>query len=262
MTEKGLPASGKRLLDMGPVAIKREAENDLDKILQDVLKKSRDTEHAHTLPQVASLATDTPNIAYSFDADADALGQSESTDQGFRKSVQFSLVDPVHKDEVRVAIGSAYKWDGCPSHSVAIMKVASPLEVVDKVWDKIPAGRTVRAIFGAIENPTKPSPIPDITRLKSDKEVAAFFTITNSNPISLQVVLWRNSGADPQREDSAPPDDGAYFPADFLTTDEQYYDPAEDSDTFRRNLARYTKRGMPRNDEAFGDRKIVVPKGI
>jgi len=65
------------------------------------------------------------------------------------------------------------------------MKVASLLEVVDKVQDKIPVGRTVQAIIGAIENPTQASPIRDTTRLKSDEVVEAFFDITNSKPIRL-----------------------------------------------------------------------------
>ena len=137
--ETGLPASGKRLLETGPVAIKREAEKALENIRQDVLKKSRDTERAYALSQVASLATDRPNVEYNFDRDPDAPGRSGGADQGFQKSVRIFLVDPGREDEVRVAPGGAYKWDGCPSHWVGIMKVTSLLEVVDKVWDKIPA---------------------------------------------------------------------------------------------------------------------------
>jgi len=44
LAETGLPASGKRLLEKGAATIKKEAEKALDKILQDDLKKSRDTE--------------------------------------------------------------------------------------------------------------------------------------------------------------------------------------------------------------------------
>ncbi|KAF8435591.1 hypothetical protein BGX38DRAFT_1274930 [Terfezia claveryi] len=40
LAETGLPASGKRLLQNGAAAIKKEAEKALDKLLQDVLKKS------------------------------------------------------------------------------------------------------------------------------------------------------------------------------------------------------------------------------
>jgi len=108
LAETGLPATGKRLFEMGPVAIKREAEKALDKILQYVLKKSRDAERAHAFSQVASLTTDTRNIEYNFNANADVPGWSGGAAQGFRKIVRIFLVDPVREDEVRVAPGSAY----------------------------------------------------------------------------------------------------------------------------------------------------------
>jgi len=145
---------------------------------------------------------------------------------------------------------------------VAIRKVVFLLEVVDKVWDKIPAGRTVQAIFGAIENPTQASPIPDVTRQKSEAEVKSFFDITNSKSIRLQAVLRWDPGAEPQRENSAPLDDGAYIPADFLDAAEQYDDAAEDSGASRRNLSGYAKRGMSREDEAFEDRKMAARQRI
>ncbi|KAF8435592.1 hypothetical protein BGX38DRAFT_1274931 [Terfezia claveryi] len=138
------------------------------------------------------------------------------------------------------------------------MQVSSLLEVVDKVQDKIPAERMVRAIFGALKNPRLPNTIPDAMHLQSDEEVEVFFDFTNAQPIRLQVVLLRDPTAVPFRADSAPPDDGAYFPDDFLDAAEQYDDPGEDSDTLCQNLAGYAKRTMPRKDEAFEDRKMAA----
>ena len=43
--------------------------------------------------------------------------------------------------------------------------------VVDKVRDRIPPGRTVRAIYGALENSILPSRIPDAAPLRSDEEI-------------------------------------------------------------------------------------------
>jgi hypothetical protein len=261
--ETGFPASGTRLLNNGSAAIKKEAEKALDKLLQDLLKKSRDTNRSHALAQLTSLASDTPNIEFAAaDADADTSGRNDVEQGAFRKSVRIFLIDPGREDQVRVAAGGAYLWDGCPSDCVAIMKVASLLEVVDKVRDKIPAGRTVRAIFGALENPTPPSRIPDATRLRSDEEVEAFFDLTSAKPIRLQVVLRRDPEADPQKEDSPPPGDGEYFAADFLDAAEEYNDPGEDSDALCRNLAGYAKRTMPRKDEAFEDRKMAARRRL
>jgi len=116
---------------------------------------------------------------------------------------------------------------------VAIMKSPSLLEVVDKVRQKIPACRTVRAIYGALENPAPPSIIPDATRLQSDEKVEAFFDLTSSKPIRLQIVLHRDPNQVPVVPDSPPPDDGPYFTLGFLNVAELYDEPAEDSDTIQ-----------------------------
>src|SRR5205085_10122799 len=132
---------------------------------------------------------------------------------------------------------------------VAILQVASLLEIVDKIRDKIPVGHTVRAILAALENPTRPSTIPEAVRLTSDEEVQAFFELTTAKPIRFQVILQRDPTALPSTADSPPPGDGNYFPSGFLDAAEHYDEPAEDSDTMYRNLAGYAKRALPKNDE-------------
>ena len=79
------------------------------------------------------------------------------------------MVDPDRGAIVRDAAMEKCKWDDGPSQCVAIMKRASLQEVVDKLWEKIPTGRTARAIFVALENPAAPSAIPNATRLQSDE---------------------------------------------------------------------------------------------
>ena len=142
------------------------------------------------------------------------------------------------------------------------MRVASLLEPVDKVRAKIPAGRVVRAIFGALENPIPPSRIPDAARLETDEEVEAFFDVTSSKPIRLQIVLYRDENQVPPVSDSPPPDDGNYFDKDFLNQPEEYDDPAEDSDALQRTLAGVAKRTYPRTDERFEHRKTSIRNRI
>ena len=77
------------------------------------------------------------------------------------------------------------------------MKTPSLLEIVDKVRSKILRGRFVRAIFGAIDNPTAPTVIPDTLHLQRDEEVKAFYDITQSKPIHLKVILYRDSMVNP-----------------------------------------------------------------
>ena len=142
------------------------------------------------------------------------------------------------------------------------MESASLLEVVDKVREKIPVGRTVRAICWAPENPAAGTVIPDATRLQSDEEVEACLEVTASKPIRLQVVLHRDPNQVPPIPDSPPPDDGPYFAVDFLDAAEMYQDPAEDSDVLQRNLAGMAKRTFPKTDAGFEDRKLKIRKCI
>jgi len=186
LAETGLPTSGKRPLEKSAATIKKRAEKALDKILQDVLKKSRDTERSHALSQVTSLAADTPDIQYDPNADSGSRNfANEEEEEGFHKSVRIFRVDSSREDVVSLAPGGQYLWDGGPSNCVAIMRTPSLLEDVDKVRDNIPAGRIVRAIFRAIANPMPPGRIPEATRLQSDEEVVAFFDLTSAKPIRL-----------------------------------------------------------------------------
>ena len=210
--ETGLPASGKRLLTSGNAGMKRAADTALDKLLQDVLKKARDTNQNLARRQVIDLAAAAPNVEFAPNQNTN----NEDGPKGFRKSVRIFLIDPERAAaEIKNADGR-YLWDGCPSNCVAIIKVASLLEVVDKVRDRIPPGRTVRAIYGALENPIPPSRIPDAAQLRSDEEVEAFFEVTSAKPIRLQVVLYKDRTRVPAPANTPPPDGGAYFKDGFL----------------------------------------------
>ncbi|RPB21014.1 hypothetical protein L211DRAFT_851757 [Terfezia boudieri ATCC MYA-4762] len=151
-----------------------------------------------------------------------------------------------------------YKWDEAPSNCVAILRSASLLEIVDKIRERIPAGRKVRVIYGALDNPNPGNAIPPATCLQTDEEVQAFLELSLSKPIRIQVILYRDSTLVPPVADSPPPDDGAYFAADFLDVAEEYMDPAEDSDSLSRNLAGFAKRTFPRTQEGFEERKLKL----
>ncbi|RPB19374.1 hypothetical protein L211DRAFT_853190 [Terfezia boudieri ATCC MYA-4762] len=240
--ETGLPASGIALIQNGSGPIKRVAETALDKILQDVLKKARDTERRHALAHVANLAANAPDVQF---GGANAPGQNadENTDDGFQKPDNTS---------------GEYRWDEVPSNYVAILRSASLLEIVDKIRERIPAERKVRAIYGALDNPNPPNEIPPATRLQFDEEVQAFLELSSAKPIRIQVILYRDLDLVPLVADSLPPDDGPYFAADFLDAVEEYMDPAEDSDSLSRNLASFAKRTFPRTWEGFEERKLKI----
>ena len=64
MSETGLPESAKRLIEMGLRDMKTAAVNALDKILQDLLKKSRDTDRYNSVAQVARIGINAPDIVF------------------------------------------------------------------------------------------------------------------------------------------------------------------------------------------------------
>ncbi|RPB21401.1 hypothetical protein L211DRAFT_851571 [Terfezia boudieri ATCC MYA-4762] len=251
--ETGLPASGIALIQNGSEPIKRAAEIALDKILQDVLKKARDTERGHALAQVANLAANAPDVQFG-GANAPGWNADENTNDGFRKPVRLFLIDPTRGAEVQDNASEEYRWDEAPSNCVAILRSASLLEIVNKIRERIPTGRKVWVIYGALDNPNPPNAIPPTIRLQSDEEVQAFLELSSTKPIRIQVILYRDPDLVPLVADSPPPDDGPYFVADILDAVEEYMDPAEDSDSLSRNLASFAKRTFPRTREGFESR--------
>ena len=98
--------------------------------------------------------------------------------------------------------------------------------------------------------------------MQTDEEVEAFYDITASKAIRLQVILCRDPAANPVVPDSPSPDDKPYFPKDFLDALAYYIDTAEDSDNLARSLARKAKRTISKRNEAFENRKLRVRKRI
>ncbi|KAF8414543.1 hypothetical protein BGX38DRAFT_1281824 [Terfezia claveryi] len=97
---------------------------------------------------------------------------NQNVEEGFRKPVGLFFIDPTRGAEVQDT-NSQYKWDEASSNCVAILKLASFLEIVDKIRERIPAGRKVQAVYGALDNPNPPNTIPPTTRLQTDEEVQA-----------------------------------------------------------------------------------------
>jgi len=262
LTQAGFPGLATALLQSGTKAIKTAVETAVDKVLQDILKKSRDTDRNLAMAQVANLVAAAPAMEFTPDGGSRNANATREADSTFRRSVRLFVVDPGRGAAVVDAVSSEYKWDGGPSQYVAVMKSARLQEVVDKIWQKVPAGHTVRAIFGALDNAIAPSIIPDAIRLQSDEEVEAFFELICSKPIRIQVILHRDPNLVPLVADFPPPEDGAYFAPGSFDAVEEYDDPVEDSDAIHRNLAGMAKRTFPRTEVAFEERKLKIRKRI
>ncbi|RPB18381.1 hypothetical protein L211DRAFT_854176 [Terfezia boudieri ATCC MYA-4762] len=163
-------------------------------------------------------------------ANAPGRNADENTNNGFRKPVRLFLIDPTQGAKVQDNASGEYRWDEAPSNCVAILKSISLLEIVDKIRERIPAGRKVRVIYGALDNPNPPNAIPPATCLQSYKEVQEFLELSSTKPIRIQVILYRDPDLVPLVADSLPPGDSPYFAADLLDAVEEYMDPAKDSD--------------------------------
>ena len=81
---------GISLLQNGAAAIQKAAKTALDKILQDVRKKARDTDWGLALVQVTKLVANAPNVEFTR---VNAQSQNENGG-GFQKLVRLFLIDP------------------------------------------------------------------------------------------------------------------------------------------------------------------------
>ena len=203
-----------------------------------------------------------PDVALQADSGKQAENQDQGGQASFQRSFRLFLIETGRDNIVKEGASGLYLWNRCLSHCIAIMKSPSLLEIVDKVRSKIPKGRFVRPNFATIHNPTSPRVIPDSVYLRTHEEVEAFNDVTTSKPIRLEVIMYRDPAANPMVQDSPPSDDERYFPIDFLDAPAYYVDPAEDSHTLARNLARKAKRTFSKRDEAFENRKARVRKSI
>jgi len=125
----------------------------------------------------------------------------------------------------------------------------------------MPAGRTVREILAALEDPVTPVNQPaSWTSLRSEEEVIAFLRMTNAEPIRLLIVFHRPPGAAPVSP--IPTGLEAWFPVDKFKPPLEYNDPIEDSDVVVRNITGVGRRRMPIKDHTFEERKYTLRERI
>jgi len=104
------------------------------------------------------------------------------------------------------------------------LKRVSIIEPVDGACARIPNGKIVRAIYGALTKPPAPGAKPEgVERVKSDEDLENFLAVADGvySPLRFQVQLARADRA----HESPPPDDRAYSADDEFVTIEDPYDP-------------------------------------
>ncbi|KAF8422328.1 hypothetical protein BGX38DRAFT_1279818 [Terfezia claveryi] len=71
------------------------------------------------------------------------------------------------------------------------------LEIMDKIRERIRAGRKVRAVYGVLDNPNPPNTIPPAMHLQTDEEVQAFLELSSSKTIRIHIILYRDLALEP-----------------------------------------------------------------
>ena len=95
--------------------------------------------------------------------------QGQGQESGFWQSVRLFSIDSGLGNVVKDLASRSYMWDRYPSLYIGVMKAPLLLKIVDKIGSKILVGYFLRAIFGALDNPTPPNVIPDTLYLQTDE---------------------------------------------------------------------------------------------
>ncbi|KAF8460847.1 hypothetical protein BDZ91DRAFT_766059 [Kalaharituber pfeilii] len=234
MTVPGIPASGLELLGL-PVrnARQREAKKALEALCQDACKKirSRDLQLTVRANQQRNSTDAAAGVIRAADGGivAPHVG-SPPQSVANQPSVVVYIIDPADNncytatdaDPRPLAIQPVRwgKWDLGPQYRARFVLQSKSLEEVYRgVKSKIPAGRTIRAIYGCVVRPATGvviNPDVDLEHLTTDTEFAAFLQDTASKPVALQVYLKHN-----KRADTPAPDGLGYFATDHFELEEK-----------------------------------------
>jgi len=166
----GLPASGRTLLNT-PVGDKEgdKAGNRFHHLLLDSLKKDHVTGVKEGL---ASAARQRENATNDSDRNEEHPIILPSV------LVRVAIVDPNIVGDTNSA--GEYVWATASSKQFVAWKKVAIVEVIKGIQDRIPAGKHVRAIYGAISKPNADGSQPeDITRIISDEDLTNFLTAAN-----------------------------------------------------------------------------------
>lgn len=193
-TSHGLPASGKRMLNL-PQGDKdgEKARERFHHLLLDSLKKDRETA---TKDGLASAAQKGKRAATDSDDDA---GPSRPNATMPTEAIRVVLIDPDILSEMHGPSGQ-FKWATAAAKRLVALKETTVAALTGSIEGRIPAGRYVRVIYGALTKPPADGgPPDDIERITCDEDLLNFFEATRGayKPVMFQLQLKR---ADPATE--------------------------------------------------------------
>jgi len=284
----GFPAAGSVLI-RGTNNAASAARGHLQYLLLDILKKGREQSRKAGLPATlgkrkrgiqAPEMEESDNEDGSDEAKDDADHEDDDDDAEWprkRRDITGNLIPKIvvwvyivdvqyTDDAIDRSQPNAYTWATCHKSQLVILEEASMEVVYAAIKSRIGAGRTIRAMYGAITKPHPSGVTPaDVVRLTNDDDLEAFLEVarTEYKPLCIQVQLARDDGT----AQTPPPDDQPYFPADcFVGPDPAtLYDvPVLDSENARylRAMGKGKKKAWPKSDAGFEHQKAMTKKRI
>ena len=249
--KNGLPASGRNMLTL--LRRDRDGERARKRFyhpLLDGLKKDRETDTKSGLAAAARKR----KLA------ADDSGEEAETSTRHPMAAPLETIPVVFVERQKELMSGNLQWATARIKQLVPLRDLKVAEIVSGIGPRIPNGKYVRAMYGAI---TKPSPnggvSEDMERITSDADLANFIEVTSGayKPIMVQVQII-TTGEEGQQ--TPPPDDRPYFGKDAFDTKagRDDYDPAvsdSENELYLIKFAKKKARTWPRSDHGFEHQK-------
>ena len=256
------PVGAKGILSRPSTEETKGHYNAINELLLDCLKKRREA--------VASRK----RAAAKEELEEELAGDSIQSDAGSQepahkrvkytegKPLFFFVLDPeVDRDR---HLGE-WIWNQSMSMGITTLYEGTINELHRKISAKIPNGRSVHEIIGALENarPGSETAQPsDVAHLRSDDDVDTFLRLTEAKPIKLLIILHRKIAL---RNTPPPPgevNDGYYFNPTRFDGPEYHLKKLDDSDEETSQKPRVGMRVWPTKDKTFKARIAYVRRQI
>jgi len=221
------------------------------------LKKDRETEVKEGLAAAALQREQAAN-----DSDKD-LGRPIATKAVI---VRVVVIDPDNATDVTKDGG--YCWATAKVRQFVALKKITLAEVLNGISTRIPEGRHIRAIYGALTKPPAHGTDPeDIERITSDDDLTNFVMLAKRvyAPIMIQAQLAPSNPDDKSDLETPPPDEREYFRKDQFDLVDETYDPVVSDSENELYLMKFGKRkakAWPRTDHGFEHSKAKIRKRI
>ena len=251
--KNGLPASGRNMLTL-PRGDRdgEKARERFHHLLLDSLKKDRETDTKSGLVAAARKR----KLA------ADDSGEEAETSTRRPMAVPLETIRVVVVERQKELVGQTgnLPWATARIKQLVPLRNMTVAEAVSGIGPRIPNGKYVRAMYGAITKPPQNGGLSgNMERITSDADLANFIEVTSGpyKPIMVQVQIIT---AGDEGQQTPPPDDRPYFGKQAFDTKagRDDYDPAvsdSESEIYLIKFGKRKARAWPRSDHGFEHQK-------